>query len=423
MSFQMSGSFGDTHIYGPEGINFCTRGKVVTSRWPDPATSKASRLDGWPRSAHHQCGVSPRRYLMNVHRRPAALALRGVGVLLLLLLVLPSAARAGGPTKTVIGEKEPVAVSAGPFRPMRKLEARIDTGAYYSSIDAVLARRLGINPSKARKIEIRSALGTTKRPLVDVQFVLAGHTVETRATVANRVNLTNKVLIGRRDLKGFLIDVGRTRLAPTGPATVAPTARTVLADLPLAAFLAVALRLLIGLRTFGLFAPVLLAIAFVNSGLRSGLLVIGVMLALGLLVSPLLRPLRLPRVSRLAVLVAIVSATLLLTDHLVASPGAGRSWATAFPVVVTSVMLERFWELWEGEGATIALHTALSSVVFAVGASLVMTAQPVLWLTYREPFAVVVLGALLSLGDGMYRGLRLNELVRFRSVAAAAGRS
>ncbi len=31
--------FGDTHIYGPEGINFYTRGKVVTSRWPDPATS------------------------------------------------------------------------------------------------------------------------------------------------------------------------------------------------------------------------------------------------------------------------------------------------------------------------------------------------------------------------------------------------
>src|SRR6187401_11766 len=32
--------FGDTHIYGPEGISFYTRGKVVTSRWPDPATSK-----------------------------------------------------------------------------------------------------------------------------------------------------------------------------------------------------------------------------------------------------------------------------------------------------------------------------------------------------------------------------------------------
>ena len=31
--------FGDTHMYGPEGINFYTQGKVITSRWPDPATS------------------------------------------------------------------------------------------------------------------------------------------------------------------------------------------------------------------------------------------------------------------------------------------------------------------------------------------------------------------------------------------------
>jgi malonate-semialdehyde dehydrogenase (acetylating)/methylmalonate-semialdehyde dehydrogenase len=32
--------FGDSHAYGPESIHFYTHGKVVTSRWPDPATSK-----------------------------------------------------------------------------------------------------------------------------------------------------------------------------------------------------------------------------------------------------------------------------------------------------------------------------------------------------------------------------------------------
>ena len=34
--------FGDQHMYGPEGINFFTRGKVVTSRWPDPRTSSVN---------------------------------------------------------------------------------------------------------------------------------------------------------------------------------------------------------------------------------------------------------------------------------------------------------------------------------------------------------------------------------------------
>jgi malonate-semialdehyde dehydrogenase (acetylating) / methylmalonate-semialdehyde dehydrogenase len=34
--------FGDLHMYGPEGVQFYTRGKVVTSRWPDPATSSVN---------------------------------------------------------------------------------------------------------------------------------------------------------------------------------------------------------------------------------------------------------------------------------------------------------------------------------------------------------------------------------------------
>jgi malonate-semialdehyde dehydrogenase (acetylating)/methylmalonate-semialdehyde dehydrogenase len=32
--------FGDLHMYGPEGVQFYTRGKVVTSRWPDPDSSR-----------------------------------------------------------------------------------------------------------------------------------------------------------------------------------------------------------------------------------------------------------------------------------------------------------------------------------------------------------------------------------------------
>ncbi len=40
--------FGDTHMYGPDGIHFYTRAKVVTARWPDPATSQVDL--GFPRT-------------------------------------------------------------------------------------------------------------------------------------------------------------------------------------------------------------------------------------------------------------------------------------------------------------------------------------------------------------------------------------
>ena len=40
--------FGDLHMYGPDGIQFYTRSKVVTSRWPDPGTSSVDL--GFPRT-------------------------------------------------------------------------------------------------------------------------------------------------------------------------------------------------------------------------------------------------------------------------------------------------------------------------------------------------------------------------------------
>ncbi len=43
-----SSLFGDSHIYGPEGVRFYTKGKVITSRWPDPGTSEINL--GFPRT-------------------------------------------------------------------------------------------------------------------------------------------------------------------------------------------------------------------------------------------------------------------------------------------------------------------------------------------------------------------------------------
>ena len=40
--------FGDTNIYGPSGVDFYTRTKTVTSRWPDPSTSTVDL--GFPRT-------------------------------------------------------------------------------------------------------------------------------------------------------------------------------------------------------------------------------------------------------------------------------------------------------------------------------------------------------------------------------------
>jgi len=41
--------FGDTHAHGTDGVHFYTRGKVVTTRWPDPSSGGIDL--GFPRNA------------------------------------------------------------------------------------------------------------------------------------------------------------------------------------------------------------------------------------------------------------------------------------------------------------------------------------------------------------------------------------
>ncbi|MET9429434.1 CoA-acylating methylmalonate-semialdehyde dehydrogenase [Streptomyces sp. NPDC003036] len=42
--------FGDHHIYGNDGVHFYTRGKVVTTRWPDPSEAPVGVDLGFPRN-------------------------------------------------------------------------------------------------------------------------------------------------------------------------------------------------------------------------------------------------------------------------------------------------------------------------------------------------------------------------------------
>lgn len=85
--------------------------------------------------------------------------------------------------------------------------AKIDTGAWRSSIDKGLAEELGLleESNILWEKQVRSSLGKIKRPIINLTFWLAGRKIETAAGVANRKHLRKKVIIGRKDIKGFLV--------------------------------------------------------------------------------------------------------------------------------------------------------------------------------------------------------------------------
>ncbi len=308
--------------------------------------------------------------------------------------------------------------------------ARIDSGAFYTSIGQELADDIGLDTENAETITARSTLGEETRPLVDVTMRIAGQERNIRVTVADRSDVADRMLMGRQDLTGFTVDTSEEQLTTPStperePALLAlldfpappPNPAALLAALPIAVLVAVVFRVLIGVLTFGIFAPVLLALAFVQVGIPAGIIVFGTMMLAGLVIEPLLRPLKLPRVARLAVVLGIVAGALLALGLFGPDPSASRNWTAAFPVVIVTIIIEQFWGSWEQEGLRQALISALWTTLVALAAAPLLVAEPVSWLAEHPPiypFVLVAVGVGLSVLIGLYRGLRLSEFVRFR---------
>jgi hypothetical protein len=184
--------------------------------------------------------------------------------------------------------------------------------------------------------------------------------------------------------------------------------------LPIAALIVCVFRNVIGLHSFGTFAPALVGLAFRDWHSMPGLAVFVSIILIGWLLRHVLDYYHLLQVPRVAVLLSLV--VILLIGAIVAANFQAVSatrYIAIFPMVILTGMIERFWTLESEDGTATSFKTLLATVLIATVIALCVGRHVVVehMFRYPETLGLIVAAQLLI---GRYTGYRLTELYRFR---------
>lgn len=187
--------------------------------------------------------------------------------------------------------------------------------------------------------------------------------------------------------------------------------------IPIGAFIVVLLRNVVGIKTFGTFMPVLIALAFRESELTGGIMLFVVVTSLGLAIRFYLEQLKLLLVPRLASVLTVVVLLMAVLSVLTHKLGIERGLSLAlFPMVILTMTIERMSIVWEEQGAGEAIKQGISSLIAASLVYIIIINSYIEHIMFVFPELLFVLLAFIIL-LGRYSGYRLLELHRFKALS------
>ncbi len=186
--------------------------------------------------------------------------------------------------------------------------------------------------------------------------------------------------------------------------------------IPLGVLIVVLMRILVGLRTSGTFMPVLIAMAFVQTSLATGLIGFTLIVGVGLVIRSYLSKLNLLLVARISVVIITVIAIIGLFSILSYKIGLTEGLKiTFFPMIILSWTIERMSILWEEEGAKEVFVQGGGSLFVAVIVYLTISNEVLrYWAFNFLGLQLIIMAVVLMLGT--YTGYRLLELRRFKDM-------
>jgi hypothetical protein len=186
--------------------------------------------------------------------------------------------------------------------------------------------------------------------------------------------------------------------------------------LPVAALIVCIYRNIIGLHSFGTFAPALVGLAFRDLHSLPGMLVFVCIVLIGWMMRRVLdyyRLLQVPRTAFLLSLVVIVLVGAIIAANYQSPPVPATQYVSLFPMVILTGMIERFWTLETEDCTTSSFRTLLGTMLIAASIGLFLSLRAVINHMFRFPETLGMIMA-LQLLIGRYTGYRLSEVFRFR---------
>lgn len=185
---------------------------------------------------------------------------------------------------------------------------------------------------------------------------------------------------------------------------------------PICTLLITIFRNVVGVKTFGIFLPMLIAAACIFVGLFKGIIGFIVILMVSFLAHHSLKHLRLLKVPRLAAIITI-NTMVFVAGLMVLGVGSRLEFGmlSLFPVIIISFAAERIHNISEdGDWLELAKRST-GTIVSIVGCYLLLNSFVLqgVFSFYPETF-LLVLAAQIYLGQ--WTGIKLSELIRFKSI-------
>lgn len=184
--------------------------------------------------------------------------------------------------------------------------------------------------------------------------------------------------------------------------------------LPIAALVICIFRNVIGLRSFGTFAPALIGLAFHDLHSLPGIFVFVTILLIGWLMRRVLDRYHLLQVPRVATMLTLIMIVLIAAVVAANIYGATTTrYISLFPMIILCGMVERFWTLETEDSTGASFRTLFQTMLIATVIALVLSSANLVrhMLRFPETLGLIMAGQLLI---GRYTGYRLMELLRFR---------